>query len=343
MSVDLMNLFSRVRAKIGSVDFSRLWRGFYPLKFALYTDDACVFDGQFVEKTQEFLANTSIFYRDEYIAIWKVSGACDESVLASKLIHEMFHAFQNVRNETRFANEMDALVRYQISAANLSARHEENLLLVALQSDFRADAFERFLSLRKARAERFPYEYAYEAAVEQIEGSANFVEMQALKQLAPEKARRKAEDMAKSVAGAETLLPVRIQCYDTGAMLFNLLRAENRFDCEAFSPEPASVEMLKDTAPAALSDEPNEDVSRFVERFQAETDALIARRDAVVAEGDLFLLGANVYDARCQNGFVLSNNFVMILENGNQRILTGENYAVELTEGRKACRVYSRR
>ena len=41
----LERLYYEVKSYIDKVDFSKLWRGFEPLKFALYTDSECFFDG----------------------------------------------------------------------------------------------------------------------------------------------------------------------------------------------------------------------------------------------------------------------------------------------------------
>ena len=60
--MDLEKLYYEVKSYIDIVDFSKLWRDFEPLKFALYSDDQCFFDGAYIEKTDAFLANTSIFF-----------------------------------------------------------------------------------------------------------------------------------------------------------------------------------------------------------------------------------------------------------------------------------------
>lgn len=81
----LEKLYAETKSMIDSVNFPSLWRGFHPMKFALYDDAKCFFDGGYVEKTEDFLANTSILYHGEYIAIWNVAEAPDPAVLASKL------------------------------------------------------------------------------------------------------------------------------------------------------------------------------------------------------------------------------------------------------------------
>ena len=39
--IDLEKLYYSVAQKIAKVDFSTLWEGFIPLKFAIYDDEKC--------------------------------------------------------------------------------------------------------------------------------------------------------------------------------------------------------------------------------------------------------------------------------------------------------------
>ena len=43
--MNLDELYSRVSETISSLDFGRIWPGFQPLKFALYDDEKCFYDG----------------------------------------------------------------------------------------------------------------------------------------------------------------------------------------------------------------------------------------------------------------------------------------------------------
>ena len=68
-----------------------------PLKFALFAEERCFFDGRYIEKTDGFCANTAISYQGETIATWRVEGELSLPVLVSKLVHEMFHGFQRLQ------------------------------------------------------------------------------------------------------------------------------------------------------------------------------------------------------------------------------------------------------
>ena len=110
----------------------------------------------------------------------------DPSVFASKMVHEMFHGFQNVRGWGCFPNDVEALMRYENSAEALSIKLRENALLTELLECHDEDKLNELLALRRSRLMRFPYETEYEAMTEEIEGSANYVEWKVLEQLAPE-------------------------------------------------------------------------------------------------------------------------------------------------------------
>jgi hypothetical protein len=120
--MDLMTAYRETEKRLNSIDFSALWEGFERAEFALYNDSEVIFRGERLEKTDEFLANTTICFRGENIAIWMLSEETDLDVLASKLAHEMFHAYQMDKREARFPNESDGVFRYSFSPEPLSGR-----------------------------------------------------------------------------------------------------------------------------------------------------------------------------------------------------------------------------
>lgn len=210
-------LYGRVSDAIASLDFARIWPGFSPLRFALYDDEACFFAGTYIEKPDAFCANTSISYHGETIAIWKVEGELDISVLTAKIVHEMFHGYQVQQGWDCWADEMDALYRYDYSAGNLALRLRENELLLTLLSRFDSAALRELLSHRKHRSGKYPYEFSYESKIEEIEGSATYVEWMVLQQLDERAAAAMTERMRAAVTQPEVLFPIRISCYYTGA------------------------------------------------------------------------------------------------------------------------------
>ena len=313
---NLEELYQVVKSYLEKVDFSLLWKGFKLLKFALYNNETAFFDGKYVEKTSEFIANTAIEYKGEMIGIWNVMEDIDPIVLTSKMIHEMFHGFQRLNNETRFPDEIDALYNYQYSDENLSIKLEENKLLVNLLDNFNIKDFNKLLGLRKYRAEKFKYEYKYESLIEQIEGSANNVELNALKQLSNDLYLKKLNSLKESVLGKGNFLPIRVLCYDIGALLLEVLKRNSLPFNEGFSQDSFSMDLTKNANPIndGVSLSFKEDIKKYFDRAEEIINNAIEKNDVVV-EGDYNILGVNVYNAIFYKGYIISIYFLMY---GNQ-------------------------
>ncbi|MBQ1849658.1 MAG: hypothetical protein II139_04755, partial [Lachnospiraceae bacterium] len=261
---------------IASLDLDSIWPGFKPLKFALYDDEKCFFDGHYIEKTDAFCANTSIVYEGEQIAIWMVQQELDNAVLTSKIVHEMFHGYQSIMGWDCWPNELEALYNYQYDAENLSLKLRENELLLALSDHFDASALDELLAHRKRRSVKYPYEFSYESKVEEIEGTANYVEWQVLKQLDKTKAGALIEQMRAVLTKPEYLFPIRISSYFTGALMINALCGAHAYRFET-ADRPTIFSVIKDVAPSdGLFHEKEAvlcSVTGAVEAFRAETDS----------------------------------------------------------------------
>lgn len=53
-------------------------------------------NNEILPKTDEFLANTAILYMSKYIATWYLTEETNLDILAYKMVHEMFHAYQKI-------------------------------------------------------------------------------------------------------------------------------------------------------------------------------------------------------------------------------------------------------
>ena len=337
--MDLKRLYEKVRDTIRTLDLESVWPGFRPLRFALYDDDRCCFDGRFVEKTDEFTANTSIAYNGEQIAIWMAAEELPIPVLTSKIVHEMFHGFQTLRGWDCWPRELEALSRYEYSAGNLSVRLRENELLLALLDRPDGEALRELLAHRKFRQEKFPYEFAYESRVEEIEGTANYVEWQILKALDPGKAAEMEDGMRRDLVRPESLFPVRISCYQTGALLIKALRDAGLYDFDPLR-RPALLPVLEDAASSGGLFPGKEGLHRLASgaaaAYAAETERIVRealRKNETVLEGPCTLLGVNVYDARHINGYIMTTYFLMVRVGEEDRLLRGD-FAVRMKDER---------
>lgn len=343
--MSLETLYNKVSEAISSLDFARIWPGFGPLKFALYNDETCFFDGRYIEKTDEFCANTSICFHGEQIAIWMVQQELDLSVLTSKIVHEMFHGYQSVMGWDCWPNELEALYRYEYNAENLSLKRRENELLLALLGGEDASALQELLAHRKWRSLSFPFEFSYESKVEEIEGTANYVEWQVLKQLDEAKARELETSMRSLMTKPEYLFPIRISSYYAGALMINALLGAGKY-CFAAASRPVILSVLKDVDPSQ-GDFPGKaevtrQISGAVEAFHRETDAIVCsavEKNQVVLNGPLKLAGVNVYNARFHLGYLTSTYFLMVRQGEEDKLLQG-NFVLRMQDEHTIATVY---
>ena len=333
-------LYTAVKTQIDRVDFSKLWADFKPLKFALYTDQTCFLDGAYIEKTEAFLANTSIFYNGEWIAIWYVQEDMDPVVLASKLIHEMFHGFQRMHGESRFPDDLDALYHYRYEEENLNLKAKENQLLCSLLTGFDQETFAIFLQIRKYRAEAFSYAYRYESCVEQIEGTANYVELCSLRQMSAELFKKRLLQIQEHVMDPSNLLPIRGICYDTGTLLLYVMKQNKMAYDEGFSAVTISENMLGSVEGKKYPSEYS--TKDMVDSFYLQAVNIIRKaveKHELVMETPCDILALNVYDAVFCDDHIISRYFVMFGSEENPRLEYGD-FVVETRDYKKATKIY---
>lgn len=338
--MQLDELYFKTAEAISKLDFSRIWPGFKPLKFALYDNEKCFFDGAYIEKSGEFCANTSIEFRGEQIAIWNVMEELDIPVMTSKMVHEMFHGFQHINGWNCGPNEMEALYSYSYDPENLSIKLRENELLLCLLDRFDDDSYRELIKLRKLRSMEHPYEFSYESSVEEIEGTANFVEWQVLKQLDEAQAEKLKERMHAVMTKPEYLFPIRISCYYTGALLINAMLCAGEYGFCA-EKRPVSTQILEGVVPAA-GFAVRADVSDAVETFNSDTRAIIEsalKKNEIALKGPCELVYVNIYNARCLNGFITSTYFVAY-KNGDETAMLQGDFVVKMLDERTIDIVY---
>ena len=335
----LNEIYYEVEKYIDLIDFNKLWKGFKPLKFALYNDRECFFDGKYIEKTDNFLANTAINYNGEVIAIWNVLEDLDPIVLASKIIHEMFHGYQMINNESRFPNELESLSKYQYIDDSLSIKLLENKLIVELIDKFDIDKFNKLLSYRKYRYDIYNYEFMYELMIEQIEGSANYVELSALKCLSVNMYLHKLKHIKSYITNPKNLIPVRIVSYDIGALMLMLLKDNNISFNERFNNECYIISLLKDYE---YKIDNYLCMKNIINDYNIESKKIIENtilKNNIIVDDVVDILGVNVYNARYYNHYIISTYFVMYSLNNEQHIEYGD-FVIELCDIAKASKIY---
>lgn len=340
MKKDLKQLYYEIKDYIDKVDFTKLWKGFKPFKFALYNENECFFDGEYIKKTDAFIANTAINFNGEVIAIWNVIEDVNPIVLASKMIHEMFHGYQMVNNESRFPDELDALYHYQYNDENLSIKLEENKLLISLLDKFEKNSFNKLLEYRKYRLDKYHYEYLYEARIEQIEGTANYIEINVLKQLSIDLYLEKLKELKNRLVNKGCFLPIRILCYDIGALLLMVLKDNNISFNGDFNEEAFAFSLVKDIEKKDIDYKLSfsEEINQYFNRAKAIINKAVSNNDIVV-EGNYDILGVNVYNAIYYDHYIISIYFLMYGKKDESKIEYG-NFVIESKEDKKLTKVY---
>lgn len=274
--MDLPKIYSLIKKQISSIDFEILWPDFHPYDFAVYNDYEVCLNGILIPKTDDFLANTAIFYKGKWTAIFAVGEVEDIDILTSKIIHEMFHAFQLENNESRFPNELEAIQKHEYTVENLTAKlHENRLLVKVLKDGFDKKLWNELLMSKKHRMEKHNYSYMYEAKAEQIEGTANYIELISLQNINEEKYQIKLEKMMSSIGKTESLFPIRISLYNSGALLIKLLKEKMIFFNHGFSELPFSVSILDTVDYKDVSYNDDNEVIKSIDHYYQSLDELI--------------------------------------------------------------------
>lgn len=334
--MDLQRAYDEVKRRTEAIRFEELWRGFHPFPFAFYDDEHCVLDGEPIEKPEHFLGNTSAMHDGVLTAIWNLrEEPKDWDAMTASIVHEMFHAYQWEAGEPRGADDVEALFRYQYSPEALSVLMAESRLCERILKDGETSLYPELLRLRAWRKEHFPYEYDYQAEIEQIEGTANYVELAALTQLNPEKGKKAWEKAFRKLSEPENYVPIRIISYLTGASFLACIRRCS--DAEVMSlteEEPFASSVLKGVIPTKTPPAVRAELAREIRKYTEESRAIVRRaleKNEVLYRGKAKLNGINVWDARRDGKYVTSNFFFSYREGEEVHNLSG-NFVIE-TEG----------
>ncbi len=342
----LMNLheyYNQISQRLPAIQFASIWQGFLPYKFALYSDTQCYFDGQYINLTDDFVANTAINYNGEYIAIWNIDQApdCIDSLTAC-IVHEMWHAHQFTMGECRWANEMHALQHYHYDDNAISIKlHEASIMSNIIDGD--TSQYQHLLALRAQRQQMFCYQYNYEAQIEQIEGSALYIELMVLKQLNVNKYEQRMAKARAQIADPNRYLPIRTVCYTVGALLLMCIDKCSNFDYTAFTDTPFSVAIVQDVLPSTADISVDGNVTHYIEQYHKTTSEIITNTispNNIVLEGDYPLVSINIWDARQMGNYVTSTYFVAYLDNHETKVLNGD-FVLLLHDNGNIAKVYN--
>jgi len=184
----MRKLYIKIYNILKQVDFNAIWKGFHLFPYALYDGETVFFETYEIPYDDRFLGNTSIKYNNEYVAIWNVPDPNKENTedLASNIVHEMFHAFQNENNETRYPQDL-IMLNYPNNVRNYELKYAENLILsdAFMETDLnkKRELLAQFISIRRSRKNLIGDMIDCELLAETVEGMAEYAGIMALKQI----------------------------------------------------------------------------------------------------------------------------------------------------------------
>jgi len=323
----MRTLYQTVSATLDKIDFGAIWLGFQRYHFALY-DETNVYLGEYTfPRDNRFLGNTAIDYEGDVIAIWNISDPTQEDpqLLASNIVHEMFHVYQKKHNEKRYPNDL-VMLDYPTAIENYQLKYHENSLLANAyleKSDFsRRKLLEEFVASRKCREKMIGHIIHQEFLTETIEGLAEFAGCMALKQLSSKKFDERILDyISKLSLLDERIFDIRRNLYFSGALFF-LLLSELKIEFHhclndtSIAIFPWLANMLSTDFPVVYP-ENNVLAELYAEHIDSRKkqfkDFLDAYEDAVSMK--TFICGYDPMNMIRMDNMILCSHFIM-LENG---------------------------
>lgn len=263
----MKELFDEISKRLNCIDFEYIWPGFCRYEFAIYTSEKVQFKDKEIPWNNNFIGNTSINYNGKYIAIWNVGDSINDKksmdidVLASNIVHEMFHAFQYENGEKRFPNDLLTL-SYPQNFENFSLKYQENKLLVEAFEEQeltkKRELLNYFAGIRFKRESIIGNMCQCEYLTETVEGTAEYVGTMALKMLSESKYFSRVKSYMKLLYDfTSDQLNIRHISYYIGTILLlvandanisirHSIKEENKpiFEIIAKSLSPKSIEVF---------------------------------------------------------------------------------------------------
>lgn len=326
LSSFMRGLYNSVDSILNRVDFGKIWPGFQRFPFALYNGEGVFLNSYDMPYDSRFIGNTSIAFDGGFLAIWRVDdpGNQDPEKLASNIVHEMFHAFQQISEEPRFPDDLAALA-YPENENNFTLKYIENQILADafLENDISAKKamLERFMAARKFREGIIGNFIKCEYQNETIEGMADYAGLSALKQISPKKFGSKiAESLHELRRMDETLFDIRSLSYSSGAIFcfvardagIDILHKIGETEKTVFEIASAGISPKQ---PEAIADDltVGEILSAYIARKKLEFDGFHKNHSETVT-GNFHICGYDPMNMKKLGDNILCSHFIMLMD-----------------------------
>lgn len=150
------------------------------------------------------------------------------------------------------------------------------------------------------------------------------------------------EQLKTRVLVADYFYPVRVSCYDVGAVLFQVLKDNRLLEFEEQTNALSADRSLSDFQGSKLEVKLNQKVMLGLNRYKRSTMELIhtgIRNGKLIVEGELEVLGVNFYNARYAEGFIFTTYFVWYRKEGQENLRYGD-FLIQLDEQNKGSKIY---
>ena len=340
----MKTLYNEINIIMNNICFNELWPGFKKYPFALYNKSNVYFENEIIPYDTRFIGNTSIKYNDNFIAIWYVENPRkeDSKVLASNIIHEMFHAFQCSNGEKRFPNDLFTL-HYPSNLQNYQLKYYENTLISNCLKEQRLDKKEellqKFFSVRNKRESLIGTAITCEYLTETIEGLAEYIGTKALKRISPTLYEQRIDSYIKKITNLrKSFFDIRKSSYYVGTLFFLALDSMNISFYEDLSTSSNSIyEELKEKLYNNSFDYPF-DLNYEVETAFYEYDKWKRKRLADFCNnnlneniGNFKIVGYDPMNMLKIGDYILCNHFIKLsLVNSDSTIFINEPVLLKL-------------
>lgn len=231
----MKKILDRILTTLQSERLKNYWDGFNPVAFAVFNEkDVFLFNHPKCKgepytklvKTKEFHACTCILFEEVPTAIVDTTLYNSFEDIYSLLVHESFHVFQHLSEESRYPDEILGF-NYPIDFKNIQLRilERKRLFEAFVSTDLKKkqQKINEFITLRDKRTELFPEYLEYENSVETIEGPAFYVEYQALKDVSSNKENVISKYAKQLIDNNLSHINIRSSCYNSGLFICLLL------------------------------------------------------------------------------------------------------------------------
>lgn len=309
----MKNTHLEISQRIGKLDFSCLYPGFHPFRFALYDENTVCFGEKEIPWDTRFAGNTALDFEGETIAIWSMKCALkDMDIFASLLVHEMFHAYQRETKVTDYPDDL-AGAFYPRDLDNFSLRFRENQLLAGSAEKFNSTAWTDFKTMRAYRLRHYPEAVNYEVKTEGIEGSAQNVELGALKQLSPDSYSRRLGGILTGLRSPTNVFNARLLSYNTGSII-RLVLADNNLSQPDWEQEKqaSSGDITAQEVPGL-----REEFSKYFGEIDRKVEELLRRGEKLNISGKKLAL-FDPYNIRSSGNYLYHPNFIGVAADGEK-------------------------